>query len=1055
MKIQQKGFDMKTQKAVRNSGSGLIAKLSLLVVMFMAFVFPIHAEITKKILFVDDDYYSNYAGNVEVAERYFLAQGFTPMTAPEILDFMKNGKAPGSVILSLTDVNPAIWAEPFDKTGALYQYCSCGGRFVNPCGTTLFSFIGKNDLFEKKFSSQQAKKSYLFSVFGVRTAYGLRGKDRVLTETGKKWGLDKNWPRWGNYLDLAVYADTVTPFVLAKKGTAALIWQKNINKEYPYSGLIGACFNMRDFLPMLEAVYKVCLFDGTPIVKVPKVNYKKTAVKAKDYELKIEINGVPRTVFECGETIPVKVVTQKRVPFKVEAADSNGKIFTNLNTALWKEGEYTVRCIAGGKKVAEKKIFVAAKRKVQEYPIFIWKHSRRHLKRENVAAEFVAKSQLNTVIDDIHEMVGSKLDRFGNVVDHTLKTHQRFTARPSIIKMFTDKKDDQLVLYTGKVHSHGVNHNSRSSRALASDFSETADRMSKQVKQLLDAEAPNFYKYVTVNDDGSMLGNFDFNPRTMADFEAKTGMKRSRLPKFIKQKHGYHVYLPVVDKGIVSWDHPFLVYYRYHTSNYNKIAEQTTKAAKGVLVGDIGLMAGPLYPGRGFYPPLSHSNYPTVTFYNYTFWYSAIAFNIETAKMAGREKPWGAVVSAHYTPWGEEFQRGILLRLIANAPQFIGLWHLDYGTDFTSPMVESTWKGTTELTAQLAKAGEFYQLQKRTPRKAALLYDIAQICFQIDQTNAYPYSRYSALENFRRAGGSADVISSEEVVSGILKNYDLVILHDCQWMTDKVRNLLIDYIKKGGKVIGDKTVTIDIPGMEKNPNAFGSGLAHIGANYCTAQLAPVVKKYLKPEPVTSMGINGVVYNNEMPDKTPIAWVLDCETNKERRDCQTAMSKKWDTGAYEFLKATAEKTGLREHKLKIRDNAVVYDLFNHRDVPVVNGVATVKLRLLDGVPLLLLNDRIQSLKASVKTPSIVRGKQFTVDLVLEGTGKKLIRGMVPAQIKVMKDGKELWNYGGNVVLKDGKASFTITVPENESAGTWNITATELASGKTSTAKINLK
>ena len=64
-------------------------------------------------------------------------------------------------------------------------------------------------------------------------------------------------------------------------------------------------------------------------------------------------------------------------------------------------------------------------------------------------------------------------------------------------------------------------------------------------------------------------------------------------------------------------------------------------------------------------------------------------------------------------------------------------------------------------------------------------------------------------------------------------------------------------------------------------------------------------------------------------------------------------------------------------------------------------------------------------------------------------------MVPAQIKVMKDGKELWNYGGNVVLKDGKASFTITVPKNESAGIWNIAATELASGKTSTAKINLK
>ena len=91
-------------------------------------------------------------------------------------------------------------------------------------------------------------------------------------------------------------------------------------------------------------------------MKVPKVNYKKAAVKAKDYELKIEFNGIPRNVFECGEKIPVKVVSQKKTPFKVEAVDQNGTVFSNMDTSLWKEGEYTIRCIAGGKKVAEKKI---------------------------------------------------------------------------------------------------------------------------------------------------------------------------------------------------------------------------------------------------------------------------------------------------------------------------------------------------------------------------------------------------------------------------------------------------------------------------------------------------------------------------------------------------------------------------------------------------------------------------------------------------------------------------------------------------------------------------
>ena len=64
-------------------------------------------------------------------------------------------------------------------------------------------------------------------------------------------------------------------------------------------------------------------------------------------------------------------------------------------------------------------------------------------------------------------------------------------------------------------------------------------------------------------------------------------------------------------------------------------------------------------------------------------------------------------------------------------------------------------------------------------------------------------------------------------------------------------------------------------------------------------------------------------------------------------------------------------------------------------------------------------------------------------------------MVPGQVKVMKDGKELWCYGGNVVLKDGKATFQITIPVNEKTGTWQIVATELASGKTASANLKLK
>ena len=106
-------------------------------------------------------------------------------------------------------------------------------------------------------------------------------------------------------------------------------------------------------------------------------------------------------------------------------------------------------------------------------------------------------------------------------------------------------------------------------------------------------------------------------------------------------------------------------------------------------------------------------------------------------------------------------------------------------------------------------------------------------------------------------------------------------------------------------------------------------------------------------------------------------------------------------------------------------------------------------------MLLLKDRIMKLNVSVKNTEVPRGKQVTVELSLEGSGNKLISGMVPAQIKVMKDGKELWAYGENVILKDGKVTYTISVPQNESAGIWEITALELASGKTAKTTVSIK
>ncbi|MBQ7652519.1 MAG: hypothetical protein IJS15_16285, partial [Victivallales bacterium] len=59
-----------------------------------------------------------------------------------------------------------------------------------------------------------------------------------------------------------------------------------------------------------------------------------------------------------------------------------------------------------------------------------------------------------------------------------------------------------------------------------------------------------------------------------------------------------------------------------------------------------------------------------------------------------------------------------------------------------------------------------------------------------------------------------------------------------------------------------------------------------------------------------------------------------------------MSKDWPHGAYEFLTATAQKTGLRERRLRVGDGLYAYDLFNNAELKIDGGFLNTKLALLD-------------------------------------------------------------------------------------------------------------
>ena len=1027
-----------------------------LLVALVFFVFTLYAQ-PVRVLFDDPDYYSRYAGDTECAKRYFQAQGFRSMTAPELLTFMQGPDIAGSVILCLSDITPSSWAIPYDRTSPLYQYCAKGGRYVVPAGSTFAFFIGKEDVAVTSFPPN--KNCFLFKAFGILPIYGLRGKDSLVTETGKKWNLEKDFSAWADGLDLAIPSEYVTPLVSANNGKAALVWQKNINPGYPYSGLIGCCFKLRDYLPMLETIYRLCVFDGKEL-DVPKVSYAPESRRSAPVELTTCVNGIPRSVFERGETIPVQTIFNNgKKAWVLQVFDEHGKKLLEtsgemIDTSNFSSGKYLIRCVSDGSSVAEKTFTLVAKRKANTFPFMVWKNSRPHLAREEYAARFIAGLGMNQNIDDIHQMTNANHARLGNVIDHALLNHQLFSVRTSILSHYTADPSEKLILYDGKVHQHGI-HESTSSRAVAASPDRIVRNLKAQIAAVEAANAPNFYPFVIVNDDGSMLGNFDFNPLTMTDFEGRTGLKKSDLPPLVKLKIGNNLFIPEVAPGIVPWNHPFLEYFRYHCANYNKIAAANVEGAGGKPVGDIGLMSGPLYVGRGFYPPLSHANYNTVCFYNYTFWYSAMTFNIEAARTAGRDKPLGVLTSGVYIPWGNIYQRGILYRILAEAPAFVGLYHLDDSNmALLKEQCESTWKGNREVAFRIAPASEFFKMQKISPRRGALLMSLAQMCFKIDHKNAYPYSMYSALENFRRAGFSLDVLSSEEIIAGKLKDYDVIFINDCQWLTDRVKKMLEQYISSGGHVVSDRQTTVRIEGAEQSSVPFGMGLSDIGQPETVAVCRQYAGKFVRNPLIAAEGGNTAVFVNAMPDQTPLIWILDCESNAELKANQSAMNKDWTRGLYRRLNEMAAGLPVQPCRLAVAKGWNIYDLFNHREIPVQNGKIELGLHRLDAAALLMLRDRVGSVSLKAVPATVRTGRTVDMNAVLLTPEGKPVSGTVPAEFTVMLDGKELWEYGGNSVFQNGKMSFRLPVAINAPQGDWRITVRELASGKVIHHKIQV-
>jgi hypothetical protein len=234
------------------------------------------------------------------------------------------------------------------------------------------------------------------------------------------------------------------------------------------------------------------------------------------------------------------------------------------------------------------------------------------------------------------------------------------------------------------------------------------------------------------------------------------------------------------------------------------------------------------------------------------------------------------------------------------------------------------------ISAKLQPISDFINRQQIVPRRGALFLGLAQTCFDLSDKHMRPYFVRTSLANFQRAGAKLDLIGTEEVMQGILPDYEVIFIPGHRWMTEGVKRRLEDHIVNGGTVVVDNRTSIDIKGAIKAKIPFGSGLHDVAMSANIEQSKSLVSRYLKPELLLADSPETLIRINHV-GQTPIAWVLDVESHSELQTIHRMHSEDWNDGTYRSMNQWAKKEPLVEKAIRVRKPYYAYDLFAMNEI----------------------------------------------------------------------------------------------------------------------------
>lgn len=292
------------------------------------------------------------------------------------------------------------------------------------------------------------------------------------------------------------------------------------------------------------------------------------------------------------------------------------------------------------------------------------------------------------------------------------------------------------------------------------------------------------------------------------------------------------------------------------------------------------------------------------------------------------------------------------------------------------------------------------------------------------------------------AGLQPEIVYDETINKKGLDSYKLLVMVDCDVLTRSVLEKVKAFQKKGGIVIGDKNLAPDV-----KPNIL------IDTYDRTSNALNDKKQLLSRAGKLREDLDILHYSRYLDSSNPE--VVSYRRRFGETDYIFLVNDNREYGQYLGQHEMLMENGLPSNtQVSVRRNTgFAYNLVDHQPLHLIKEkdrmVVDISLGPCDGQIIMVTPVEIDHIKI-ISSDKAARGKQQNISIVVSDIQGKAVEAIIPVEVQIKDSEGRVVEFSGYRAAVNGEVSIVINIAPNDCTGTWEISARELASGKSVTA-----